>query len=174
MATASAVEWRACPRFPDYAVSSDGQVMRITRRANGKPGHILKPMVNKDGYLQLSVCRDGRVFAGRVHRLVALTFLPNPGALPQINHKDGIKTNNDVSNLEWCDASRNALHAYGLGLRTPLYGERAPAAKLTADDVREIRRRAVGSSQRALSREFGVGPDQISRIINRKRWGHIK
>ena len=93
-------EFRDIPGYEGlYEVSNLGRVRR-----NGK---ILKPWKNNWGYLLVSLCKNGIVRNARIHRLVALAFIPNPQNLPQVNHKDEDKTNNAVSNLEWCTAGYN-------------------------------------------------------------------
>lgn len=72
-----------------------------------------------------------------LHRLVAIHFIPNPDNLPQVNHKDGDRMNNSVSNLEWCSSSDNVSHAYRTGLKTN-HGEKNPFRKLTESEVKDI------------------------------------
>ncbi len=83
-----------------YQVSDDGQVR------NSK-GIILKPEVNKKGYLRVNLFKEGKKKKYRIHRLVAMAFIPNPDNLPQINHIDEDKSNNCLTNLEWCDCKYN-------------------------------------------------------------------
>jgi len=85
-----------------YQVSTWGRVRSI----NG----ILKPYENKKGYLKIGLCRDGRSIKKRINRLVALAFIPNPYNLPEVNHIDGNKQNNSITNLEWTDGRGNRLH----------------------------------------------------------------
>lgn len=89
-----------------YQVSPDGMVR------NAKTLRVLKPKKAK-GYLQVSLGAGNYSY---IHRLVAQAFIPNPDELPQVNHLDGIKSNNAVTNLEWCSASGNLKHAYETGL----------------------------------------------------------
>lgn len=78
-----------------------------------------KQQTNHKGYKIITLWGDGYRRTIGVHRLVALHFIPNPGLLEQVNHIDGNKTNNHVSNLEWCDNKQNQTHAYKLGLNKP-------------------------------------------------------
>lgn len=92
-----------------YQVSSWGRV----RGANG----ILTPYKTSKGYLKVGLCNGGRCSdKKRVHRLVAAAFIPNPYGLPQVNHLDGNKENNSVTNLEWCTNQQNMNHARNLRL----------------------------------------------------------
>ena len=87
----------------DYQVSSYG---RVKSYKNGKE-KILKPRLTTRKYLQVHFCKNKIVKNFQVHRLVALAFLPNPQNFPHINHKDENKMNNNLENLEWCDAKYN-------------------------------------------------------------------
>lgn len=95
-----------------YFVSDDGFVYNKNMIQH-------KPHVHPvTGYSQQLLRKDGKQYMRYTHRLVAEAFLPNPENLPEVNHKDGNKLNNAVSNLEWTDRSRNMRHAYRTGLRT--------------------------------------------------------
>jgi len=107
----------------------------------------------------------------RVHRLVAEEFLPNPDDKPQVNHIDGDKSNNRVDNLEWVTGAENVQHAFRTGLRVPTRGRLNGNAKLTDEQVDEIRA-AVGARGigRQLAKKFGVSEATISFIRSCKRW----
>lgn len=92
-----------------YYVSKDGQV-GSTNRGWFK---ILSLRTDKDGYLDVGlVKKDGRRSPKRVHRLMAITFLSNPNGFPVVNHKNGIKNDNRIDNIEWCSISYNTKHGY--------------------------------------------------------------
>lgn len=98
-------EWRNIPSCDErYYVSSDGRVLG----ANG----LLKPVRGKDGYLRCNIAQDGKFRLWLVHRLVAEAFIPNPDSKAEVNHIDGDKTNNNVSNLEWVTREENIRHAH--------------------------------------------------------------
>ena len=96
----------------EYQVSDTGLVKTT------KTGRILKPSVTKHGYERVCLFKMDRERRYRVHRLVAEAFIPNPDNLPQVNHIDGNKRNNNAANLEWVTNHENAIHAKEHGLRT--------------------------------------------------------
>ena len=104
-------------------VHSDGKIETLTSRnirSNGRKdnrkGKILKPNVDKYGYENITLSNKGFRKTFLVHRLVALVFIPNPLNKPTVNHKDGNKVNNDVSNLEWATHKEQKSHSIELGL----------------------------------------------------------
>lgn len=90
-----------------YEISNLGRVKSLNYRHTGKE-RILKPANNGDGYLAVNIYRNGQRKMLKVHRLVAAAFIPNPEGFEQVNHINEDKTNNCVSNLEFCDAKYNA------------------------------------------------------------------
>ena len=108
-------EWRPIEGYEGlYEVSSYGRVRSVDRYVKSKgesywlrKGKMLSPAKDKNGYLKVNLSCNGKNNIIRVHRLIAQSFLPNPDNLPEVNHKDEDKTNNNVDNLEWCDRSYN-------------------------------------------------------------------
>ena len=73
---------------------------------------VLTQKLNKFGYFEVALAKDGVMKTHLVHRLVAKAFVPNPDKLPQVNHKNGIKSDNRIENLEWCTKRENTIHAF--------------------------------------------------------------
>ena len=124
-------EWRPVLGYESrYEVSSLGRVRNMD-------GHILKP-IKRRGYLCLNFCVNGARKDTKIHRLVAEAFIPNPDALPFINHKDEDKENNAVWNLEWCTAKYNCNY----GTRVQRVTEKRIGAKLnwTEHGLEKLRR----------------------------------
>lgn len=96
--------WEKIKDFPMYSVSSFGRVR------NDKRGRVLGGGLDNYGYPSVILCNKGKRKNAKVHRLVAEAFIENPLNKPQINHKDGNKKNNNVSNLEWCTNQENQDH----------------------------------------------------------------
>lgn len=159
------VEWRSIPGFEGfYEASSSGEIRRVGRR-------VLRPRAATNGYMQMNLWREGRRYKALVHRLVASAFLGAcPSARHQVNHRDAVKTNNAVANLEWVTPRENTAHARGhgrcLGNRTS--GEARWYAKLTNAAVREIRSSKL--SGLALAKKFGVGSSTIYRVRAGEAW----
>jgi len=103
--------------FSGYTIREDGEV-------RSRFGRKIKPQVGKNGYIRVELWTNGKGKKYLLHRLLAQAFVPNPEGKPQINHIDGNKSNNVISNLEWCTQSENQLHAYRNGLQV---GYRKPA-----------------------------------------------
>lgn len=102
-----------------YQASNLGPIKSLDRfdsAGHKLKGKILKGYINPDGYRQVTLC-NGNIKTCVVHRIIALTFIPNPENKPYINHKKGIKIDNRVSELEWCTPSENNKHAYDIGLK---------------------------------------------------------
>ena len=109
-------QWKTIEGYPKYQVSNLGRVKSLSYMRTGRE-NVLSLKQTRCGYMAFWLYRDGKRKMPLVHRLVAKAFLENPNNLPQVNHKDGDKTNNRVSNLEWCSQSENEKHAFITGLK---------------------------------------------------------
>lgn len=102
--------WKEIPGYEGlYQVSNTGRVRSLNYNGTGKT-KVLKQATNKDGYKKVTLFKKGKRHYYTVHRLVAITFIPNPNNLPQVNHKDEDKNNNAVWNLEWCTQAYNNIY----------------------------------------------------------------
>jgi len=110
------MKWKDVPEYEGlYQVSDTGLIKTLERYTiQGKliKERILIGGIDKDGYRLVLLCRDGHKKTAKVHRLVAQAFLLMNGNRPQINHKDGNRLNNNVSNIEWCNSKENNMHAF--------------------------------------------------------------
>ena len=157
-------KWRDVEGADGYQVSTFGRVKSFHR---GKR-RILKPAVSIHGYLYVSLPKDNKMWKPKIHRLVALSFLPKVEGKKQINHIDTHKLNNHVSNLEWCTPTENNLHAVGNGLIKS--GEDNYNAKLTNEQARYIRDNPDGLTGKELAKKFGVCTTTISTIRQGKKY----
>jgi len=109
--------WKTITNFENYEVSNLGNV-RSKRRCGAKGG-LIKPFFDRkdNGYYKVHLYVNGKQFQPFLHRLVAQEFLPKVEGKKEINHINGIKIDNNVSNLEWCSRSENIIHAIDMGLR---------------------------------------------------------
>lgn len=164
MSKKSQDKWVSIPNT-QYLISESGHVYSITSKL------ILKPQVNPCGYQQLTLYLNGVKTNCRVHRLVCRYFLGDSEDL-QVNHKDGNKLNNHVSNLEWVTSKENHEHAIRTGLM-PLGSDR-PGAKLTEVDVEFIKQLMLaGADDQEISEKTGTVTATISKIRHGKRWNHV-
>lgn len=110
-------DWKAVAGYEGlYEVSNDGAVRGLPKW--GSPGNELKQSKTQDGYLDVCLSKDNKKRHFKVHRLVALAFVSNNQNKPEVNHKNGIKTDNRACNLEWVTRSENERHAYKNGLKS--------------------------------------------------------
>lgn len=184
-----------------YQVSNLGRVKRILFVNNiiTKPTNKILSCNKIDnlGYPQVALCKNGHRKYLRIHRIVAKSFIPNPNNYPCVNHIDGNKRNNCISNLEWCNHSYNTIHALNTGLinaekrnkaskenikkaqkSSPCLkgGENSPSSVLRENDVIEIRRlyKNKEMSTRQLAEKYNVHISTIQRVLSRKTWTHLK
>lgn len=174
-------KWVAIVDYPSYEVSDSGSVRTVARTIRHPRGfdanlksRVITKRLSAKGYILVNIENEDGQKSRQVHRLVAQAFIDNPNNKPQVNHKNGIKTDNRVENLEWCTNRENIIHAYANGLIDVAKGEGSGRSKLKTKDVVSIReRRLAGITTKDLSETYGVCKSTIKRIINRKLWSHV-
>jgi hypothetical protein len=157
-----------------YEVDSDGSIYSIERwvyqpstgRRQFVPACKRKLSEHETGYLTVRLAKDGVVKTHRVHRLVAIAFIPNPLGLPDVNHRNTNKHCNSDWNLEWCDQNGNMQHAAQNGLTA--VGDKNGATKLFSIDIPSILQRyASGDLIQDIAVDFGVGRNAVSDALSR-------
>lgn len=164
-----------------YQISSYGRVKRIDHYSGNWhfPERILKLRYTKrDHYTVIRLTGSNRTAHDyRVHRLVAQAFIPNPENKATVNHIDGNKNNNHVENLEWNTREENMQHAYKHHLKKPMKGALNANAKLTPDQVKQIRKEYVRQSRIhgtvALAKKYGVTNRIIGLVVNHKAYRNV-
>ena len=180
-------QWKEIDRFPDYMVSDKGRIWtktRIIKRPSGnylRKGSFMKGRDDTHGYLTVNIRNEKQIKNLKIHRIVAKAFLDNPLDKKEVNHINGVKTDNQSFNLEWVTSKENKTHAWELGLytkqdRSKLSGEGNPTSKFTEEQVKEIRKiySQGGISQKALGKIYGTSQAQIFYIVNRITWKNIE
>lgn len=165
--------WKDIPDYDgDYQESNFGR----TKSFKNRKEKILKPLLNDNGYLKVILSKSGKATYYYIHNLVDMLFIPNPENKPQINHIDGCKLNNHFENLEYLTDKENLDHAVKLGLIKS--GEDNYQAKLTAEQVREIRKLYVkGSSEfgyGGLAKLYNVGKATIEDVVNYRSYKNVE
>lgn len=151
-----------------YQISNLGKIISL----RGKKEKNMKIRVRKrNPYPVITFHINGKIIVKQMHILMATAFIPNPENKPQVNHKNGIKTDYSLSNLEWVTVSENAIHAFATGLRKPKLGEEQAHSKLKTDQVISIFNSSL--SPYRLSKIYKVSIISISDIKTGRCWSHI-
>ena len=150
-----------------YQISNMGRIKSFCR----KKSLIMSQSLDSKGYFQIKL-KGRKSFL--IHHLIMFSFVSDkPSKDHQVNHKNGIKTDNRIENLEWVTRSENMIHAYRLGLNftNGKKGIDHPLRKLNEKDILEIRKSKLSNSE--LSKLYNVSFQTISKIKLRQRWKHI-
>lgn len=154
--------WKEIKGFNDYHISSDGKIRKHDKT--------IKKYIKTDGYVQCTLykSKDKTIYKKYIHRLVAEAFIPNPNNYPCVNHKNGIKTDNRVENLEWCTYSQNMTHAVATNLLRKRYGQENKLSKeyVELDENYNFIREFTGS--REENKKLGYSKDTIQRCARGK------
>jgi len=176
--------WKDVPGYVGYyEVSNFGKVRSVDRYVNNhkgeralRKGKVLTDTLDDKGYVRYTFRMGKSKKMKRGHRLVAEAFIPNPNQYTIINHKDGNKANNHISNLEWCTHRQNSQHAESMGLVNHVKGSKHHKATTTEDDVRKMRRLyAKGNhTQKQIAEIFSINPNTIKHILAGRTWPGVE
>lgn len=161
-----------------YQISNFGRVKSLAKHCGFGKGYTTKEIILKPhlrlGYISYTLYKNDIPKAIGAHRLVAIAFIPNPENKPQVNHINGIKTDNSIKNLEWVTNSENVKHAFNTGLKHSSDKQKAKASingirsrKLTVEQVHNIKQyhTLTNLSSFKLSKIFNIPRTTIERII---------
>lgn len=171
--------WKFIPGFSMYQASNTGKLRSLNYKRTGKTKEF-KPAIS-GGYLKTMLQDDNGKYRSKVvHYFVTLAFFGGRDGNQSVNHKDGNKMNNSIDNLEYCSISENILHAYNHDLINPKRGTLNGMAKLTEQDVAEIRNHAASHpgryyGRKSLAIKYGVSQAHIKDIVTKRRniWPHV-
>jgi hypothetical protein len=176
-------QWKDIPGFDGYYQASPlGNIRSLDRHTYQgerigyvlRKGKVLRAAI-WGGYYGVVLRVDSKSWTVPVHRLVAMTFHPAVEGKNEVNHKNGIKTDNRAENLEWVTRRENIIHALETGLLKGNCGSKNGNSKLVEDNIEEIKRlRNTGLTQDAIAGRFGVSQTTIGRILSKNTWAGVK
>lgn len=159
--------WMPILNYANYEISNFGRVMNVTRNK------LKNISTNMHGYKYTVLCRFGKRKNKLIHRIVADHFIDNPKNLPVVNHINAIKSDNLVSNLEWCTQKENVIHSWNMNLCTANSGSKCNLSKLKEEDVLSIRKLRETKKSKEISKLYNISERTIRDIVNRVTWKHI-
>jgi len=173
--------WKEIPEYNGfYQISNLGRVKSISRKMWNGFGYfysktkMLKPAIGSHGYYTVNLYNKSKQHCSYlIHRLIAKAFISNTQNKPYINHINNIRIDNRIKNLEWVTQKENINYALRDGYMDNHIGENNHTAKLTKNQVIEIRQNPHNYSQKKLAIIYNVRPPTISKIILKQRWKHI-
>ena len=167
--------------FEGYGADEQGNIYSFKRKLPIQK----KTFPNDRGYLRVTLSKNNRHVTQSVHRLLALTFIPNPDNKPQVNHIDSNRMNNKVDNLEWVTCSENVLHGWHNGrvaseklkqsTSKRARGSNNCNSKLSEQQVMEIIELSKGNhpKYKVIAEQYGVNYVTIWKIVTGRGWKHL-
>lgn len=166
--------WKTYPDYPFIEVNQFGQVRTRDRyvplKNGGKrfiKGRILKQQLDNHGYMFIQFNVDKKKIVLRVHRIVAVAFIPNPNNLPEVNHRDNNPANNTVSNLEWCTRKYNIAYREKFGVPAK-EASRVLRKSLIAINL-ETFKALLFDSQTEAGRQLGIDRSDVNKVVRGQR-----
>jgi hypothetical protein len=157
--------WKDIKGYEDhYKISNLGRVKSLFDKNQKRRDKILNAALTRCGYLRTVLANHGKVRSLYIHRLVAAAFVPNPEDKAQVNHINGIKTDNYFKNLEWCSQSENMKHAYATGLESPCDNGLKRAISIKDDNGNR-----TYESIREMCRSENIDRRCVQRVLHGKR-----
>lgn len=169
--------WKDIKEYENlYQCSTYGNIRSLDRYVYGqsgksqfRKGQKIKPIKNKNGYLQFALNKNAKRKMVYVHIIIAETFIENPRELNTVNHKDGNKLNNNVDNLEWCSYSENNLHSYKILKRKRADEGASPKSVYVIDTIEKSLKYYKSITE--ASNSIKLSHTQINRYIHsNKKW----
>lgn len=162
-----------------YLIDNLGNVISMPKKQGSRfvnQYSILSTKINRIGYVEVALCKNGKLKTMLLHRLIAIHFIENPNNYPCVNHKNGIKTDNRIENLEWCSHSHNTKHAYenNLGNFRTYANAGIEAMNKETQYVKVVLVDGDGSefffeSTKDAAEYLGTNRDEITRAIRKKQ-----
>lgn len=176
--------WRSVPDYEGiYEISNLGRIKSLDRSCTDKRGRkyflygkLMKQKTTSFNYQTISLSKTSKSKDFFIHKLVALAFIPNPENKKEVNHINGIKSDNTVFNLEWCTRSENNRHAIDTGLLVAQRGVDRYNSKLTEEQVIRIKKAYKKNPklhQKKLAEEMGICRKALNSIVKGHTWKHI-
>lgn len=172
-------KWIKLENFSRYEVSNTGKIRSINYKNTGMEQE-LKPALNPSGYPCTMIVKDDGTYVYKpIHYFITLGFYGVREKGLEVNHIDGVKTNNNLTNLEYCTHSENCKHACDTGLWEVFHGSKNGNSKLTEQDVREIREHAANNGRyygrKMLAEKYNVSEAHIKDIVTKRRdiWKYV-
>lgn len=153
-----------------YLISRDGEIFDNRRKK------FITPQLDDKGYFRVALAVVGnrqKQKHFRLHRLLAITFIPNPDNKSFINHINGVKHDNSIENLEWCTHKENMQHSARIGLSKFYIGEKAKNVKITNKIALKIYEDRLSMSRKDISIKYGLSKCTIQNIMVGKTWSHV-
>jgi len=165
--------WRSIPGFVGYEVSSGGQFRSFFNNAGRivQIPKLIKQIKTDRGYFRVGLRKNKKQRLLFSHRVVALVFLGPIPSGKQVNHKNGIKSDNSPANLEYVTQSENNKHAYLMGLRSAR-GNASPVRKIGETEAIKIKYSECGTIKQ-IARKYGISSAQVCNIKSGKSWSHV-